>query len=232
MSASAKLLLQREYASLKSSPISTDYVVLDLVHDRITEGTCFQGGSFLALVRFPQDYPNSPPSVQFQSHIFHPNIYRDGKVCISTLQLPPADASAEDSNLCWSCVLGAHGALESVVSLIGDPNPDDPANSEAAGMFLSDFDHFAELARQASEDSKHDLPAAPQQQQQHMSSNPANTVALGKPNARIFGRIMGGAEGRRRYPRFGTGFRLAGVLGVFMAGRVGYKIYKDIVWYG
>lgn len=122
------------------------------------EGTCFQGGSFLALLRFPNDYPNSPPSVQFQSHIFHPNVYRDGKVCISTLQLPSSDASAEDSKLCWSCVLGAHGALESVVSLIGDPNPDDPANAEAANVFRTNFDHFAELARQASEDSKHDLP--------------------------------------------------------------------------
>lgn len=65
-----------------------------------------------------------------------------------------------------------------------------------------------------------------------MSSNPANAVALNKPQARLFGRIMGGAEGRRRYPRVGTGFRLAGVFGVFMMGRVTAKLYQDIVWYG
>ena len=29
-----------------------------------------------------------PPSVQFLSKFFHPNVYRDGKVCISTLQHP------------------------------------------------------------------------------------------------------------------------------------------------
>ncbi|CAM8967080.1 unnamed protein product [Rhodiola kirilowii] len=39
---------------------------------------------------FPQNYPNSPPTVRFISEMWHPNVYPDGKVCISILH-PPGD---------------------------------------------------------------------------------------------------------------------------------------------
>ena len=39
---------------------------------------------------FPQDYPLNPPTMRFTSKIFHPNIYPDGRVCISILH-PPGD---------------------------------------------------------------------------------------------------------------------------------------------
>ena len=34
---------------------------------------------------FPTDYPNKPPSVKFVSDMWHPNVYADGRVCISIL---------------------------------------------------------------------------------------------------------------------------------------------------
>jgi ubiquitin-protein ligase len=51
----------------------------------------YEGGVFQALLRFPETYPMDPPSLQFLTKIYHPNIYRDGKVCISTLQTPPPE---------------------------------------------------------------------------------------------------------------------------------------------
>lgn len=40
---------------------------------------------------FPEDYPNSPPKLQFTTPIWHPNIYSDGRVCISILHPPGED---------------------------------------------------------------------------------------------------------------------------------------------
>ena len=34
---------------------------------------CSEGGFFIAIMSFPSNYPNSPPSVRFTSEIWHPN---------------------------------------------------------------------------------------------------------------------------------------------------------------
>ncbi|KAL5078785.1 hypothetical protein RYX36_007206, partial [Vicia faba] len=52
--------------------------------------TLYEGRFFNAIMSFPSNYPNSPPSVKFTSEIWHPNVYPDGRVCISILH-PPAD---------------------------------------------------------------------------------------------------------------------------------------------
>ncbi|MBA0817245.1 hypothetical protein Gohar_001828, partial [Gossypium harknessii] len=49
-----------------------------------------EGGFFNAIMSFPPNYPNSPPAVKFTSEIWHPNVYADGRVCISILH-PPGD---------------------------------------------------------------------------------------------------------------------------------------------
>jgi ubiquitin-protein ligase len=46
---------------------------------------------FIAKLSFPQDYPLNPPKMKFSSEIFHPNIYPDGRVCISILHPPGND---------------------------------------------------------------------------------------------------------------------------------------------
>jgi ubiquitin-protein ligase len=52
--------------------------------------TLYQGGYFKSIIRFPQDYPYSPPTVRFLTKMWHPNIYENGDVCISILH-PPVD---------------------------------------------------------------------------------------------------------------------------------------------
>ena len=52
-----------------------------------TPNSISEGGFFRAKMVFPKDYPNNPPSVRFVSEMWHPNVYADGKVCISILHL-------------------------------------------------------------------------------------------------------------------------------------------------
>ena len=65
------------------------------------EETPYEGGFYLAKLKFPNDYPNSPPEMVFETEMWHPNIFSDGRVCISILHSPgvdiynPAESSAE-----------------------------------------------------------------------------------------------------------------------------------------
>merc|ERR1712038_250514 len=52
--------------------------------------TLYQGGYFKAHMKFPSDYPYSPPSVRFITKVWHPNVYENGDLCISILH-PPVD---------------------------------------------------------------------------------------------------------------------------------------------
>ncbi|CAG7871396.1 unnamed protein product [Brassica rapa] len=70
---------------------------------------------------FTEDYPNKPPVVRFVSRMFHPNIYADGSICLDILQNQ------------W--IYDVSAILTSIQSLLCDPNPSLPANSEAARLF-------------------------------------------------------------------------------------------------
>lgn len=65
---------------------------LRVMHALITgpEGTPYDGGSFIFKLVFPCDYPASPPKVKFLTTgggvvRFNPNLYANGKVCLSIL---------------------------------------------------------------------------------------------------------------------------------------------------
>lgn len=51
--------------------------------------TPYQYGYYFFFIKFPENYPYSPPVIEFQRNPynirFHPNFYRNGKVCLSLL---------------------------------------------------------------------------------------------------------------------------------------------------
>jgi ubiquitin-protein ligase len=55
------------------------------------DSTMFEGGFFTAHLDFPHDFPNQPPEMKFISEMWHPNVYEDGRVCISILHPPGED---------------------------------------------------------------------------------------------------------------------------------------------
>ena len=71
------------------------------------------------------DYPHKPPIVKFLTPMFHPNIYRNGNICLDILQ---------DK---WSPVYDIKSVLLSIQSLLTDPNPDSPANTEASQLYTN-----------------------------------------------------------------------------------------------
>ncbi|XP_051986912.1 ubiquitin-conjugating enzyme E2 G2 isoform X2 [Xyrauchen texanus] len=102
-----------------------------------------------ALIIFPSDYPLSPPKMKFTCDMFHPNIYPDGRVCISILHAPGDDPMGYESSAeRWSPVQSVEKILLSVVSMLAEPNDESGANVDASKMWRDDRVQFNRLAKQ------------------------------------------------------------------------------------
>jgi len=99
--------------------------------------TLYEGGIFSATLTFPEDFPNNPPCMKFEQEMLHPNIYPDGRVCISILHPPGTDQfnEQETADERWRPILGVESILVSVISMLGEPNLDSAANIDAAKLF-------------------------------------------------------------------------------------------------
>ncbi|KAH9425454.1 ubiquitin conjugating enzyme 7 [Dermatophagoides pteronyssinus] len=113
------------------------------------ESTCYEDGVFSARITFPTDYPLSPPKMQFTCEMFHPNVYPDGRVCISILHAPGEDPLGYESiSERWSPVQSVEKVLLSVVSMLAEPNDESGANVDAAKMWREDRKLFLEKAEE------------------------------------------------------------------------------------
>jgi ubiquitin-conjugating enzyme E2 R len=141
---SAVKALQLELKKIQAEPVEGFRVKL-VNDDNIFEwevaifgppGTFYEGGYFKAHMKFPHDYPYSPPSVRFISKMWHPNVYENGEVCISILH-PPIDdpQSGELPSERWNPTQTVRTILLSVISLLNEPNTFSPANVDASVMF-------------------------------------------------------------------------------------------------
>ena len=114
------------------------------------EDTIYEGGFFKAILTFPPDFPQSPPEMKFITEMWHPNIYPDGKVCISILHNPGVDQFNEQERAeeRWRPVLGVEQILVSVISMLSDPNCDSPANIDAVVMLRKKPEEYKKKVRQ------------------------------------------------------------------------------------
>lgn len=120
-----------------------------------TPDTLYEGGFFIAHMIFPEDYPNNPPEMRFKTEMWHPNIYPDGKVCISILHAPGVDAMNEQESAeeRWRPILGVEAILVSVLSMLNDPNIESPANLDAGIMFRDNRTEYNRIVRRLAQKS-------------------------------------------------------------------------------
>ncbi|KAJ8327845.1 Ubiquitin-conjugating enzyme subunit, variant 3 [Batrachochytrium dendrobatidis] len=121
--------------------------------------TIYESGYFLSTMCFPSDYPFNPPSFKFNRPFFHPNVYSDGRICISILH-PPGDdpLSGEKAEERWNPTQTVESILLSVVSLLNDPNCSSPANVDAGVMYRQDHDQYCLAVKNQVEISRRDIP--------------------------------------------------------------------------
>ena len=103
--------------------------------------TPFEDGTFRLLLTFDESYPTKPPTVKFLSRMFHPNVYANGELCLDILQNR------------WSPTYDVAAILTSIQSLLHDPNPNSPANAEAAQLYRENMKEYVRRVRATVEES-------------------------------------------------------------------------------
>ena len=103
--------------------------------------TPFEDGTFKLLLTFDESYPNKPPTVKFLSRMFHPNVYANGELCLDILQNR------------WSPTYDVAAILTSIQSLLHDPNPNSPANAEAAQLYRENMKEYVRRVKVTVEES-------------------------------------------------------------------------------
>jgi ubiquitin-conjugating enzyme E2 R len=126
---------------------------------------------------FPSNYPYAPPSesprwlvyilnvltnteFKFIRPLYHPNIYPDGRLCISILHQPGEDEmSGESASERWNPSQRVESVLISVLSLLDDAEVSSPANVDAGVMLRNQPEKYKEMVKKDLEASKADIPA-------------------------------------------------------------------------
>eukprot|EP00298_Acanthocystis_sp_HF-20_P022478 c30431_g2_i1.p1 GENE.c30431_g2_i1~~c30431_g2_i1.p1 ORF type:complete len:159 (+),score=46.21 c30431_g2_i1:24-479(+) len=130
MSSPARRRLMRDFkriqtdppSGIRAAPLDDDVMTWNAVIFG-PEQSAWEGGTFKLVIKFTEDYPSKPPKVVFVTKMFHPNIYADGSICLDILQNQ------------WSPIYDVAAILTSIQSLLCDPNPNSPANGEAAKLY-------------------------------------------------------------------------------------------------
>lgn len=125
----------------------------------INSDSAFNGGYFRAEMVFSDDYPYSPPKFRFLIPITHPNIYADGRLCISILHTPGEDRmSGEEASERWSPLQGAESVLRSILLLLDNPEINSPADVDASVLYRDHRDDYNTQARATVERSRQSIP--------------------------------------------------------------------------
>eukprot|EP00919_Chromeraceae_sp_WS-2016_P044162 GHVR01105245.1.p1 GENE.GHVR01105245.1~~GHVR01105245.1.p1 ORF type:complete len:168 (+),score=23.31 GHVR01105245.1:42-506(+) len=99
------------------------------------EETPWEGGIFSLTIVCPNTYPDKPPTVRFNTEMFHPNVFSDGTLCLDIIQ---------DQ---WKPVYTIGTILTSIQSLLTDPFTGSPANAQASKLFDTDRREYNKRVR-------------------------------------------------------------------------------------
>ncbi|KIW51870.1 hypothetical protein PV05_10552 [Exophiala xenobiotica] len=162
---SSQAVLLKEYKTL----VKEKWVQIDIDEDNmlhwnlalmvLNPDSLYYGGYFKAQMNFPKEYPYKPPDFRFMKPLWHPNVYPDGRLCISILHAPGEDVmSGETAGERWSPAQRVESVLISILSLLDDAEISSPANVDASVMLRDDKEAFKAKVMRDVVNSKADIP--------------------------------------------------------------------------
>jgi ubiquitin-protein ligase len=82
-------------------------------------------------IDLPESYPFQPPKIRFTCNLYHPNVYTDGRVCLSILNSQPDQFGYFTKETLWSPACGLDTVMLSIWNVLLEPNLESPANLDA-----------------------------------------------------------------------------------------------------
>jgi ubiquitin-conjugating enzyme E2 G1 len=107
--------------------------------------TIYEGGIFKCEFKFSQNYPNKAPEFRFITQIPHPNIYTDGRVCISILHDGIDEYGYEAISERWNPSHSVNSVLMSILTLLPNPNFESPADINTSVMWKNNWTQYKNL---------------------------------------------------------------------------------------
>jgi len=162
----ASLLLRKQLSELNKNPVEGFSAGLidddDIFRWEVMiigpPDTLYEGGFFKCHLLFPKEYPLKPPELRILTDIWHPNIDKNGKVCISILHEPGDDRYGyEKASERWLPIHTVETILISVISMLADPNDESPANVDAAKEWRESYPEFKKKVARTVRKSQEEL---------------------------------------------------------------------------
>lgn len=134
--------LIKEVKEYSKNPVAD--IVLHVNEENVTDiraeisgpaQTPFEGGWFKLKLVFGPDFPQAPPKGFITTPIFHPNIAKNGEICVNTLKKD------------WKSDCKLSHILMVIRCLLIEPNPESALNEEAGRMFMEDYEEYHKRAR-------------------------------------------------------------------------------------
>jgi len=95
----------------------------------------YVGGFFKVDIVIPSNYPFGAPKFKFVTPVYHPNVSKDGSICIPELKEK------------WVPAMKIITILKQIKHMLLEANPDDPLEAEIAIQYREHRDDFNAAAR-------------------------------------------------------------------------------------
>ena len=105
----------------------------------------YEGGIFECILKFPKSYPNNPPEFKFITIIPHPNIYKDGKVCMSILHEGDDEFGYENVSERWTPAHTVNSILISFLLILVEPNIESPADVDNCIAYRNNYENYKKI---------------------------------------------------------------------------------------
>ena len=133
------LRLTKEYESVSKRfdvEFDEDNIRMWFIAVRGPDKTPYENGTFLVKIVFGNDYPMSPPTVTFETKILHPNVKKDGGMCIALLKNE------------WTHSNTVNNILDNILTLLTIPNLSDPINVDLAKKYLENYEGYKTMVKE------------------------------------------------------------------------------------
>ena len=107
--------------------------------------TIYEGGLFDCILTFPKSYPNNPPEFKIVTQIPHPNIYKDGKVCMSILHEGDDEYGYENVSERWTPAHSVNTILISFLIILVEPNIESPADVDNSILYRTNYNSYKNI---------------------------------------------------------------------------------------